>query len=44
VIDAIAPRVALQPVLACWNQIATDLGERNRARKPQFLAASRLLS
>jgi hypothetical protein len=36
VIEAIAPTVGLEIVLARWNQIATALGERNRKRKPQL--------
>jgi len=36
VLDAIAPKVELDMVLARWNQIAAALGERNRKRKPQL--------
>ena len=35
VLEAIAPAVTLETVLARWNQIADALGERNRNRKPQ---------
>jgi hypothetical protein len=33
VVEAIAPAVGLETVLARWNQIAAALGERNRQRK-----------
>jgi hypothetical protein len=38
ILDAITPHVPIAAVIACWNQVAADLGERDRRRKPQVLA------
>jgi hypothetical protein len=39
ILEAITPRVGLDAVLSQWNQVAADLGERNRKRTPQVLSA-----